>query len=152
MLKKTLLFLLLNFAALGLGSLVTKNGVASEWYQQLNKAPWTPPGYLFGIAWSVIMICFAVYIAKIITSKTSVRFAIILYIFQWILNTSWNYVFFYYHLDVIGLFVIVSLTLVIFTFLIKYYKVIQFYSLWIAPYLIWLLIATSLNAYIVFMN
>lgn len=47
MIKRIILFLVLNFAALAIGGLFTGDGVPSEWYQNLNKAPWTPPvGYL----------------------------------------------------------------------------------------------------------
>jgi len=44
------LFLLINFAALALGGLATSDGVVSLWYQNLNQAPWTPPGWVFGAA------------------------------------------------------------------------------------------------------
>lgn len=46
----TTLFLLLNFAGLAIGGLFTGNAVSSEWYQNLAKAPWTPPGWVFGAA------------------------------------------------------------------------------------------------------
>jgi len=62
MYKHVILFLVLNFGALAVASLFTGNGVASNWYQHLNKAPWTPPGWMFGLAWTTIMICFALYI------------------------------------------------------------------------------------------
>lgn len=63
--KKTIIvslaFLSLNFLALGLGGLFTADGVSSEWYQTLNKAPWTPPGWVFGAAWTFLMCCFTVF-------------------------------------------------------------------------------------------
>ncbi|NBN98947.1 MAG: hypothetical protein EBV19_06865 [Flavobacteriia bacterium] len=43
-----LLFLFLNFGALAIGGSFTADGVASDWNQNLNKAPWTPPGWVFG--------------------------------------------------------------------------------------------------------
>ena len=51
-----LVFLIVNFVALGLGGMFTGSGVVSDWYQQLNQAPWTPPGWVFGAAWTSIMI------------------------------------------------------------------------------------------------
>lgn len=152
MLKRVLLFIIINFAALGIGSISTKTGVASDWYQNLNKAPWTPPGYVFGLAWSLIMICFAVYMAVLLQKTNPSKKVIVLFAIQWILNTSWNPIFFYLHQTVLGLIVITSLTLVVSTFLWKYVKTIKLHSFWLAPYFIWLLIATSLNAYIVFKN
>jgi len=151
MIKRILLFLILNFSALAIGSLFTSAGVHSDWYANLNKAPWTPPGYVFGIAWSFIMICFSIYMAYVyplINPKKIIG----LYSLQWILNTLWNPTFFYFHLDITGLIIITFLTIVISIFLFKYYSLLKFKSVFITPYFIWLLIATSLNAYIVFNN
>ena len=65
MVLRVIIFLVLNFAALGLGGLFTSKGVPSDWYQHLNKAPWTPPGWAFGFAWTLIMICFSFYMVLI---------------------------------------------------------------------------------------
>ncbi|NIJ44748.1 tryptophan-rich sensory protein [Wenyingzhuangia heitensis] len=152
MLKRILLFLIINFTALAIGGLFTKTGVNSDWYANLNKAPWTPPGYLFGIAWSTIMICFAIYMAKLCPKYNNKKAIVTLFIFQWILNASWNPIFFYLHQTIAGLITITALTIVVTYFLFNNLKRLQYSSLFIAPYFIWLLIATSLNAYIVFMN
>ena len=26
----------------------------NSWYKELNRAPWTPPDYVFGIVWSTL--------------------------------------------------------------------------------------------------
>ena len=46
MIIQLIIFLLLNFGALALGGLFTGSGVSSDWYNGLNKAPWTPPGWM----------------------------------------------------------------------------------------------------------
>ena len=63
MIKKILIFLVINFAALGIGGFFTGPGVSSDWYTNLNQAPWTPPGWVFGAAWTTIMICFSFFMA-----------------------------------------------------------------------------------------
>ena len=65
-LLRFLLFIILNFTALALGSLFTNKGVSSQWYLELNKAPWTPEGWVFGFAWTTIMISFAIYMAFLV--------------------------------------------------------------------------------------
>ena len=50
MVYRIIIFLVLNFGALGIGGLFTGKGVPSEWYNELNKAPWSPPGWVFGFA------------------------------------------------------------------------------------------------------
>ena len=47
-----IVFLTLNFGGLVIGQVWTGNGVTSEWYTTLNQAPWTPPGFIFGLAWT----------------------------------------------------------------------------------------------------
>jgi tryptophan-rich sensory protein len=48
---RIILFIVINFSALAIGSYFTENGVSSDWYMSLEKAPWNPPGWVFGVAW-----------------------------------------------------------------------------------------------------
>ena len=70
-LKRFIFFLFINFGSLALGSWLMNNGPQSEWYIQLNKAPWTPAGWVFGVAWTTIMICFSLYLAKLFEHQNS---------------------------------------------------------------------------------
>lgn len=142
-----LVFLLVNFAALGLGGLFTGKGVPSEWYMQLNKAPWTPPGWVFGFAWTTIMVCFSVYMTYLWSSDLDKTTMIALFALQWILNVGWNPTFFYWHQMGLALVVIVMLTALVAFFIFKYAPDLKTLSLLLVPYLLWLVIATSLNAY-----
>ncbi len=151
-LKRLLLFLFLNFTALALGSIFTQPGVASNWYENLNKAPWTPPGWVFGAAWTLIMVCFAFYMAYLLQQKSARKKNIKLYSAQWILNVVWSPVFFYFNQVFIALTCISVLTLIVAYQFISGYRQLKIKSLLLAPYVIWLLIATSLNAYIFFLN
>ncbi len=149
---RIILFLIINFAALAIGGLFTGKGVSSEWYQNLQKAPWTPPGWVFGAAWTTIMICFSVYMSLLWKSTKNTELLIGLFALQWILNISWNPIFFYYHQSLLGLIVIAALAILVCFFFIFYFDVLKFNSLWILPYLIWIIIATSLNGFIYFKN
>ncbi|NMH88371.1 TspO/MBR family protein [Flavivirga algicola] len=152
--KKTVLFfifLLINFGALGIGSLLMQNGPITAWYMDLNKAPWSPPGWVFGAAWTTIMICFSFYMS-LLYDKLKSNKIILLFAIQFLLNISWNYVFFNQHLITLGFINLILLTLLVSYFLIAFYKVIKFKSLFIVPYVVWLYIATSLNLYILIYN
>ena len=142
------LFLILNFGALALGGLFTNSGVNSEWYSNLNQAPWTPPGWVFGAAWTTIMICFTFYMTIVLHRADDKRKLLILFAIQWILNVSWNPIFFYFHHIGFGLIVICGLTILIAFLLFHYRAMLKGYTLLLLPYFIWLIIATSLNAYI----
>ena len=151
MIKKTVLFLVLNFAALAIGGFFTGDGVTSEWYQNLNKAPWTPPGWVFGAAWTTIMICFSIYLLYFFTKKYT-RKKLLLFIIQVLLNVSWNYIFFNQQQVLIALIIITLLTALIFYIFLSYLKEQKKVSYLLLPYMIWLCIATSLNLYILIHN
>ena len=146
------MFLVLNFLALAIGGTFTGKGVPSDWYQNLDKAPWTPPGWVFGSAWTLIMVCFAIYMAYLIMRNANKKKIIILFFTQWILNVVWNPVFFYYQAVLLGFITISLLTTLITYFLFHYKNELKLKSLLIMPYFIWLIIATSLNGYILFFN
>ncbi len=148
-----LLFLTTNFLALGLGVILMNNGPQTEWYTSLNQAPWTPEGWVFGFAWSSIMLCFTFYMTKLSFEFNFLNKNLVaLFSVQWVLNVSWNYFFFNQHLTQVGLIVITLLWLLIGYFTFKHIKKLKWYTLLILPYLIWMTIATSLNAYIVIYN
>jgi tryptophan-rich sensory protein len=152
MVLRIIIFLVINFAALGIGRYFTGIGVSSEWYAELNKAPWTPPGWVFGAAWTTIMICFSIYMASLWTSADGKKLIIGLFVLQWILNVSWNPVFFQFQQTGLGLVLITLLTILVGFFMIFYWPALKIKSVLILPYLIWLVIATSLNGYIYFKN
>ena len=75
-----------------------------------------------------------------------------LFFVQWILNVSWNPAFFLFHQALLGLIIIVALTLLIAFITKQNTEQLGMKTLFILPYLLWLLIATSLNGYIVLNN
>ncbi len=152
MVYRIIIFLVLNFAALGIGGFFTGKGVPSEWYNNLNKAPWSPPGWVFGFAWTTIMICFSVYMAYAWTKVSDLKLLVILFALQWVLNIAWNPAFFYFHQVGFALIIISLLTILVGYFLVAYWSDLKIYSLLIMPYFVWLLIATSLNAYVLIKN
>ncbi|HEY5690437.1 MAG TPA: TspO/MBR family protein [Cyclobacteriaceae bacterium] len=152
MIYRLIIFLVLNFGALAIGGLFTSKGVSSDWYAELAKAPWTPPGWVFGAAWTTIMVCFSIYMAFAWPELENKKLLIGLYAIQWILNIGWNPAFFYFHHVLFGLVLITMLTLLVGFMLFFYWQELKFISILIAPYLVWLIIATSLNGYILLKN
>jgi tryptophan-rich sensory protein len=149
---RVILFLLINFTALALGGLFTRGGANSEWYVSLNQAPWTPPGWVFGTAWSMIMIFLAWYMAFAWQHVENNSRLVFLYGIQWILNVLWNPLFFYYHQVELALLILITLTLVVGIMLAKYRPYLKARSLLLLPYILWLLVAISLNGYILLFN
>ena len=149
--KYLILFLIINFGGLALGSWLMNNGPNTDWYFNLAKAPWSPPGWVFGAALTSIMICFSIYLVFLFTKNYNQK-KLTLFIIQFFLNVSWNYIFFNKHQVFIALISIILLTALIFFFFFHFNKEIKKASYLLLPYMIWLCIATSLNLYILIHN
>ena len=151
LLKYISIFLIINFGALAVGSLLMDNGPQTNWYINLNQAPWTPAGWVFGVAWTTIMFCFAVYMAYLYKLKPT-NIVIALFTIQFVFNVIWNYAFFNQHFIGTGFLIILLLTCIVATFTFLFKKEMGLKTILILPYLIWLCIATSLNGYILLNN
>lgn len=151
LLKYISIFLIINFGALAIGSLLMDNGPQTNWYINLNQAPWTPVGWVFGVAWTTIMFCFSVYMAYLYKLKPT-NIVIALFTIQFVFNVIWNYAFFNQHFIGIGFIIILLLTCIVATFTFLFKKEMGLKTILILPYLIWLCIATSLNGYILLNN
>lgn len=149
------LFLLLNFGALFVGALFMGGSPAeNEWYIGLNQAPWTPPGWVFGFAWTTIMILYSIYLSRVFKSlpKEKFKMAIALFLGQWIVNVCWNPIFFVHHAVVLGCVFILLLFAVIVVFHLKFVKNKRLETALLLPYLLWLCVAFSLNLYVFLYN
>jgi tryptophan-rich sensory protein len=145
------LFIVINFGALALGSTLMNNGPQSLWYMELNKAPWSPPGWVFGVAWTTIMICFSLYMTFLIQTGLTAK-KIGCYSLQVLLNVVWNYIFFNQQLIFLGLVCIGLLTVLILYMLLSFRSKLYNKNWLLFPYAIWLILATSLNLYIFIYN
>jgi tryptophan-rich sensory protein len=143
-------FLVLNFTGLAMGSLWTDPGVNSDWYDMIVKAPWTPPGYVFGIAWTSIMVFLSFFMVNLYERGDSKYNRLLL--LSWVLNIAWNPLFFGLKWVWISSVVILSLTALLGFLIHKSRK--EYKSMWVLllPYFIWLNIASSLNLFVAIMN
>lgn len=151
-LRLTLLFLILNFGGLALGNWFMGNAILEEWYTNLNKAPWTPPGWIFGFAWTTIMICFSIFLGRLFTINIKTKFLVYVFFIEFILNSSWNFIFFNQQNVFLALIVIILLTSLLYVYFLKLSKKVGHYKFLLMPYILWLSIATSLNLYILIHN
>ena len=149
--KGLLLFILINFSSLAIGTWLMNDGPRTEWYINLNQAPWSPPGWVFGVAWSSIMILFSVYMTFLIQVNRSKK-VLLLFSAQFVLNIIWNYLFFNQHLIIISLLNILILTFLMFYFLEAHKYQLKNKRFFVLPYCTWLVVASSLNFYIALYN
>ena len=122
-----------------------------EWYTTLRLAPWNPPPIAFPIVWSILYLFIALAGWQIFAqAESSLK---LLWLLQLLLNGIWSWIFFAQHWLNIALLDLLILDIVVLTLVCNCFKHrLKFAGLLLVPYLIWILLATSLNAYIVIMN
>ena len=149
------LFGVLNFVGLAIGGLATGPGVSSDWYAGLDKAPWTPPGWVFGAAWTAVMLGFTWFMTSVwslLGTGVERRTWAGWFAMAWLLNVGWNPLFFGWQEAGWALAEILALYAVIVAMARKAWSVLGPARWGIAPYVAWLTVAVSLNAYVVFNN
>lgn len=131
-----------------IGSL-TKQEI-STWYSTLNRSSFTPPNYVFPIAWTILYTIIGIcgWIIWGATPFSRLRLIKALYVIQLILNWSWTPLFFRYHLTGFSLLLLSSMDILVGTLIWLAYPKIKSVSLLMIPYLLWILFACYLNFYI----
>ena len=128
---------------------------ALEWYVQLNKPSFAPPPYVFSIVWYIlyplIILSFGYIFYLIITQKAPAKIG-----WPFGLNFFFNILFptiqFGLHQNLIALIDIFLVTVTLIWAMIaafKYSRVVVYMNI---PYLIWIVLATILQTFIVMMN
>jgi translocator protein len=149
-----LAFFAIAFGVAALGSLTTIQNV-DGWYASADKAPWSPPNWLFGPAWTVLYSLIAV--SGWLVWRELKRVPPI-YIVQLALNALWTPVFFGAY-PVIGapalwiaLAIIVAMDVAILLTMLRFWQVRKLAAWLLVPYWAWVLFATTLNAAVAILN
>jgi len=140
---------------LGLGffSGYYSGSAATEWYQTLNKPFFQPPSWVFGPAWTILYVLMGIALALVWHSNDkNKRTAMMLFLFQFVLNLMWSPVFFKMQKPEAALVVIINLLFLLFFTMRAFKKVDERAFNLMIPYLLWICFATSLNAAIVYLN
>jgi tryptophan-rich sensory protein len=138
-----LLFLGICYSVAAFGAQFTPGA----WYEQLNRAPWNPPNAAFPIAWTILYAFIA--IAGWLIFASGAVAAKILWVVQLTCNAAWSWLFFGQQWVGIAL-VDIALMAIFIAMLIKvcWSAGLRVAGWLLLPYLLWVLLATSLNGYI----
>lgn len=146
-----LVFLGASAVVAGLGSLATISNVKG-WLATADMAPWQPPSWVFGPAWTALYIAMAVAAWLVWRRGTEEsRAALTVYAVQLVLNLLWTPVFFglYPALGTaalwIALAIILALTLAVTATVMYFGPISRTAGLLMLPYLSWVVFAVSLN-------
>ena len=114
------------------------------WYAALGKPAWTPPGWVFPIAWTVLYVMIALagwYAWRAAGAGTAVTF----WFAQLVLNALWSYLMFGRHDITAALIDIGVLWLAIVVFIVVVRRQSAVAAWLFVPYLAWVTFAAALN-------
>ncbi|MEM1109998.1 MAG: TspO/MBR family protein [Planctomycetota bacterium] len=161
------LWIAASFLLLALGGVLTSIGLSDRaWYDQLDFPPYQPPAWVFSPTWIVILTLLAIATHRLSPSRqapttssktgtTSNLFmgaAYLLYGMQFVLNVGWSLLFFTLRRPDAALWNIVVLDVVLLAMIVAYGRIDRPAGLMLLPYLLWLLYATAINAWIALHN
>ena len=144
-------FLAASFLVAALGGLATASNV-DGWYVTADKAPWSPPNFLFGPVWTVLYTAMAVAAWLVWRKRTAnTRPALAAYAVQLVLNLAWTPVFFGLYPTLgaaalwLALAIILALLAAVTVTVLQFGPISRTAGLLLLPYVAWLVFAATLN-------
>ena len=134
------IFLAACFAAGATGGLFP----TGDWYKALNKPSWTPPNWVFPLAWTTLYLCMS-YSAAIVASSPNGGIGLAFWALQIALNTLWTPVFFGLRRIKLGFYVLLGLWLSVVATMVCFFVVDILAGCLLIPYVVWVSIAGALN-------
>lgn len=126
-----------------------------DWYLQINKPVWTPPGLYIGLVWTVLFVLLA--IAGILVWKKMSRgrgftiFAVTFFV-NLGLNALWSYLFFGAHMLPAAFFEALLLGVSVLVMIILSWKTVRAAAWMLVPYCAWVFFASYLTYTVWMMN
>jgi len=116
-----------------------------QWYENLRKPGWTPPKWMFPVAWTVLYILIAIAATRVAGAPGSAM-AMAFWALQIALNTLWTPIFFGLRRIKAGMVAICALWIAVLGALVFTWQVEVLAALLLLPYLAWVTVAAALNA------
>jgi len=114
------------------------------WYDSLEKPSWTPPDWLFPLAWTTLYICISIAGARVAQLEGN-GVAMAFWSVQIAVNTLWTPVFFGLRRLKAALIIIVALWFAVAGAMLAHFAVDTLSGWLFAPYLLWVTVAGALN-------
>ncbi len=126
---------------------LANSGYGNRWFDALAKPAFMPPGWAFGVAWTILYILIGFAFAMIVAARGARRrgVAIALFVAQLALNLAWSPLFFAAHRVSAALLLILVLIVLVAATILAFARIRPVAALLMTPYLAWLLFAATLN-------
>ena len=125
----------------------SNSGFSNGWYVPLEKPSFQPPGWAFGVTWTILYALMGVALAVVLSAPASRErsLGLVLFFAQLALNFSWSPIFFGGGMIDVGFLVIMAMNVLVTATIIAFWQVKALAGLLLLPYLAWLCLATALN-------
>jgi benzodiazapine receptor len=119
----------------------------NPWFAALRKPAFMPPGWAFGVAWTILYILLGFALAMIVAARGARgrRTAIGLFVIQFALNLTWSPLFFVAHQVSAALLLILAMMVLTAVTTLAFARIRPAAAELMLPYLAWLLFAATLN-------
>lgn len=122
-----------------------------DWYDSLKKPAWTPPDWLFPVAWTTLYLLMSLAAMRVAVTEGGVQ-ALAFWSVQIAMNTLWTPVFFGLRRMRAAMTVMVFLWLSVAVTTYAFFAVDPIAGVMFVPYLIWVSVAGALNFAVMRMN
>jgi benzodiazapine receptor len=126
---------------------LANSGYGNPWFAALAKPGFMPPGWAFGLAWTILYILTGLALAMIVSARGARlrRLAVALFVVQLLLNLAWSPLFFGAHQVSAAFGLILVLIVAAAATTLVFARVRPTAAALMLPYLAWLLFAAALN-------
>lgn len=135
-------FLLAAFAAASSGGIFRPD----DWYDGLRKPSWTPKPWVFPVVWTPLYLLMAVSGWLVWREAGLFVLPFIPFLVQLVLNAAWSAIFFGLRRPDLAFIEVIALWLSIAATIIAFAPISPVAAWLLAPYLLWVTIASVLNA------
>lgn len=137
----------------GLSALISGGGM--ETFEQLNKPPLSPPGFLFPIVWTILYILMGISSYLVYASdsdQSTINEALKVYGLQLAVNFFWSIFFFNFGWYLFSFIWLLLLWVLILLMIVKFLSISKTAAYLQIPYLLWVTFAGYLTLGIYFLN
>jgi benzodiazapine receptor len=133
---------------------LSNSGFGNQWFDALAKPSFMPPGWLFGVAWTILYILLGLALAIALAEPPSPRrkLGLTLFFIQLGLNFAWSPIFFGLHQVALAKIIIYLIAVLAAAAAGQFLRLRRPAGLLMIPYLMWLIFAATLNATIENLN
>lgn len=126
---------------------LANSGYGNRWFDALEKPALMPPGWAFGVAWTILYVMMALALAIVLHARGAQGRggAIALFLVQLLLNLCWSPLFFRAHQVGSALALILIIFVLVAATTALFWRIRRLAGVLLLPYLAWLAFASFLN-------